>query len=64
MVNNEKYRTTVFPVDKQCIDGIRAETYLPLKDKGTPTGTISMVCGFWKHTQKSRHCVVFLSGVK
>ncbi|KAK2574406.1 hypothetical protein P5673_000568 [Acropora cervicornis] len=43
MVNNEKYRTTVFPVDKQCIDGIRAETYLPLKDKGTPTGTISMM---------------------
>lgn len=54
MVNNEKYRTTVFPLEKQCIDGIRAETYLPLKDKGTPTGTISMVCGFLeKNTQKS-----------
>ena len=60
MVNNEKYRTTVFPFDKQCVDGIRAETSLPFKDKGTPTGTISLVGGFLEtHSEIIMFCISF-----
>lgn len=43
MNNVEKHATTVHQDDQQCINGIKAETTLPLNDHKSPTGTMSLV---------------------
>lgn len=43
MLNIERYTTTVLPLDEKCIAGIKAETSMPLKDSGTPTGTMFLI---------------------
>lgn len=43
MVNIQKYGTTLVPLDEHCVNGIRAETSVPFRDHGTPTGTLSLV---------------------
>ncbi|CAH3019635.1 unnamed protein product [Porites evermanni] len=42
MNNVKKHATTVHQDDQQCINGIKAETALPLNDHKSPTGTMSL----------------------
>lgn len=39
----EKHATAINQMDKQCINGIKAETTVPLKEPHNPTGTMSLV---------------------
>ena len=50
MVSIGKGSTTIFPIHKQCGNGIKVETSLPLKDQRTPTGTMSLVGCLETHT--------------
>lgn len=43
MNNVKRHATTVHQDDQQCINGIKAETTLPLNDHKSPTGTMSLV---------------------
>lgn len=43
MNNVKKHARTVHQDDQQCINGIKAETTLPLNDHKSPTGTMSLV---------------------
>lgn len=42
MNNVKRHATTVHQDDQQCINGIKAETTLPLNDHKSPTGTMSL----------------------
>lgn len=55
MNNVEKPAGTVHQDDQQCINGIKAETTLPLNDR-TPTGTMSLV------SSPKRGCAVVAPG--
>ena len=50
MVSIGKGSTKIFPIHKQCGNGIKVETSLPLKDQRTPTGTMSLVGCLETHT--------------
>lgn len=56
MNNVEKHATTVHQNDQQCINGIKAETTLPLNDHKSPTGTISLV------SSPKRGCAIVAPG--
>jgi len=43
MTSIEKDATAINQMDKQCINGIKAETTVPLKEPHNPTGTMSLV---------------------